>query len=218
MPIEGVALPKLSLDTVPEATFYIPATGPATRPRRALKHDNTFVVLDSHGDIGASAGGTDGLFHCDTRFLSHFELLLNGMQPLLLGSNVRYDNTLLTVDLTNPDTYFDSHLVLPKDTLHVVRTIFLWRDTAYQRLAIHNHGDRPVDLRLTMLFDSDFADLFEVRGRRRRPRGLLGRHVTRPATTVLSYRGFDANLRQTLLSFDPPPSELPATAAAYPID
>ena len=60
MPIEGGALPKLSLDTVPEATFYIPATGPATRPRRALKHDNTFAVLDSHGDIGASAGGTDG--------------------------------------------------------------------------------------------------------------------------------------------------------------
>ena len=45
-----------------------------------------------------------------------------------------------------------------------MRTIFLWRDTAYQRLAIRNHGDRPVDLRLTMLFDSDFADLFEVRG------------------------------------------------------
>jgi glycogen debranching enzyme len=102
--------------------------------------------------------------------------------------------------------------------LHVVRTIFLWRDTAYQRLAIHNHGDRPVDLRLTMLFDSDFADLFEVRGLRRKRRGLLGRHVTRPATTVLSYRGLDANLRQTLLSFDPPPSELTATTASYRLD
>ena len=81
-------------------------------------------MFDSHGDIGASAGGTDGLFNCDTRFLSHLELLLNGMQPLLLGSNLRDDNTLLTVDLTNPDIYFDDHLVLPKDTLHVVRTIF----------------------------------------------------------------------------------------------
>ena len=171
MAIEGAALPKLLLDTVPEAPFYIPATGPATRPRRTLKHDDTFVVLDSHGDIGASAGGPDGLFHCDTRFLSHLELLLNGMQPLLLGSNVRDDNTSLTVDLTNPDVYVDDHLVLPKDTLHVVRTIFLWRDTAYQRLAIRNHGDRPVDLRLTLLFDSDFADLFEVRGLRRKRRG-----------------------------------------------
>ena len=215
MPIEGSALPKLSLDTVPEATFYIPATGPATRPRRALKHDNTFAVLDSHGDIGASAGGTDGLFNCDTRFLSHFELLLNGMQPLLLGSNLRDDNTLLTVDLTNPDMYFDDHLVLPKDTLHVVRTIFLWRDTFYQRLAIQNHGDRAVDLRLTMLFDSDFADLFEVRGLRRARRGTITREAVRPATTVLSYEGLDAKLRQTVLHFDPTPSELTATTVSY---
>ena len=61
--MDGAALPKLSLDIIPEAPFYIPATGPATRPRRTLKHDDTFLVLDSHGDIGASAGGTDGLFH-----------------------------------------------------------------------------------------------------------------------------------------------------------
>jgi glycogen debranching enzyme len=215
MPIEGGALPKLSLDTVPEATFYIPATGPATRPRRALKHDNTFAVLDSHGDIGASAGGTDGLFNCDTRFLSHFELLLNGMQPLLLGSNLRDDNTVLTVDLTNPDMYFDDHLVLPKDTLHVVRTIFLWHDTAYQRLAIQNHGDHPVDLRLTMLFDSDFADLFEVRGLRREHRGTISREAVGPATTVLSYEGLDAKLRQTVLHFDPTPGELTATTVSY---
>jgi glycogen debranching enzyme len=211
----GAALPKLPFEIIPEAPFYIPATGPATRPRRTLKHDDTFLVLDSHGDVGASAGGSDGLFHCDTRFLSHLELLLNGAQPLLLGSNVRDDNTQLTVDLTNPDVYFDHRLVLPKDTLHVVRTIFLWRDTAYQRLAIRNHGDPAVDLRLTMLFDSDFADLFEVRGLQRERRGASTRQAVRPGTTVLSYKGLDAQLRQTVLSFDPPPTEITATTASY---
>ncbi len=211
----GAALPKLPFEIIPEAPFYIPATGPATRPRRTLKHDDTFLVLDSHGDVGASAGGADGLFHCDTRFLSHLELLLNGTQPLLLGSNVRDDNTQLTVDLTNPDVYFDHRLVLPKDTMHVVRTIFLWRDTAYQRLGIQNHGDRAVDLRLTMLFDSDFADLFEVRGLQRERRGASTRQAVRPGTTVLSYKGLDAQLRQTVLRFEPPPAEITATTASY---
>jgi glycogen debranching enzyme len=217
MAIEAAALPKLLLDTASETPFYIPATGPATRPRRTLKHDDTFIVLDSHGDIGASAGGPDGLFHCDTRFLSRLELSLNGTQPLLLGSNVRDDNTFLTVDLTNPDVYVDGHLVLPKDTLHVVRTIFLWRDTAYQRLAIRNHGDRPVDVRLTLQFDSDFADLFEVRGLHRQRRGVAGRRMTAPTTTVLNYEGLDGELRRTTLSFDPAPSELGATTASYRI-
>ena len=44
-------------ETVAEAPFYIPMTGPAARPRRSLKHDDTFIVLDSHGDIGADGTG-----------------------------------------------------------------------------------------------------------------------------------------------------------------
>ena len=67
MAIEAIAAPLA--DYFPEAPFYIPATGAAMRPRRTLKHDDTFVVVDSHGDIGASAGGSDGLFHADTRFV-----------------------------------------------------------------------------------------------------------------------------------------------------
>src|SRR5690349_24079014 len=97
-----------AVEQITESPFYIPMTGPASRARRTLKHDDTFIVLDSHGDIGASAGGPDGLFHCDTRFLSRLELLLNGVQPLLLGSNVGVDDTLLTDVLTNPATSVDA--------------------------------------------------------------------------------------------------------------
>src|SRR6185436_2727294 len=96
--------------TIEETPFYIPAIGPATRPRRTLKHDDTFLVVDAHGDIGASAGSSDGLFHKDTRFLSRLEVLINGMQLLLLGSNVRDDNAVLKVDLTNPDIFLDKRL------------------------------------------------------------------------------------------------------------
>ncbi len=214
--MEGAALAK-AFPFAPEPRFYIPATAPPTRPRRTLKHDDTFIVLDSHGDIGASAGGPDGLFHCDTRFLSHFELLLNGMQPLLLGSCLRDDNTLLTIDLTNPDTYSEDRLVLPKDTLHVVRTVFVWRDTAYQRFAIRNYGHSPVDLRVAILFDSDFADLFEVRGLRRNQRGTIERNAAPPATCSLSYAGLDGRLREAVVRFEPEPAELLETAAIYTV-
>src|SRR6266478_4958883 len=155
------------IELVSESPFYIPMTGPAARPRRALKHDDTFVVLDSHGDIGASAGGPDGLFNADTRYLARLELVLDGVQPLLLGSNLRDDNSALTVDLTNPDVYRNEHIVLQKDMLHIVRTIFLWRGTAYQRIGLQNHGEGTASFDLTLLFDNDFADLFEVRGERR---------------------------------------------------
>ena len=110
---------------------------------------------------------------------------MNGAQPLLLGSNVRDDNTLLAVDLTNPDFYADGQLALQKDIVHIARTIFLWRGTAYQRLAVRNHGDRPIGLELALHFNSDFADLFEVRGIQRARRG-TARKLSRPDQALLS--------------------------------
>lgn len=202
-------------DLVAETPFYIPATGPSTRPRRTLKHGDTFAVLDAHGDIGASAGGPDGIFHADTRYLSRLELLVNGMQPLLLGSNVRDDNSVLTVDLTNPDIYFDKKLVLPKDTVHILRTVFLWQGTAYQRLGIQNHSERLVNLNLVLSFASDFADLFEVRGMRRERRGVTRVALDGQQDVLMSYEGLDGQVRRTTMTFDPAPSQLGAAAANY---
>ena len=141
------------------------------RPPRTLKYGDTFVVLDSRGDIGATSGESAGLFHQDTRHLSRLELLVNGAPPLLLGSNLRDDNSAFFVDLTNPDLIAGQRIVLEKDSVHILRTMFLWRGTAYQRLGVRNYGDRPIDLRSAILFENDFADLFEVRGAHRERRG-----------------------------------------------
>ena len=207
-----------TVELVVEQPFYIPMTGPAARPRRSLKHDDTFIVLDSHGDIGASAGGPDGLFNSDTRYLARLELVLDELQPLLLGSNLRDDNSALNVDLTNPDIYHQGRLVLQKDMLHIVRTIFLWRGTAYQRIGLQNHGDRRASFDLTLLFDSDFADLFEVRGEKRPRRGIGSAKLLGPANVALDYRGLDGVTRTTALYFDPQPTRLAVNTATYHFD
>jgi glycogen debranching enzyme len=208
----------LAIEQVSESPFYIPMTGPAARPRRSLKHDDTFIVLDSHGDIGASAGGPDGLFNADTRYLARLELVLDEVQPLLLGSNLRDDNSSLTVDLTNPDVYRNGRIVLRKDMLHVVRTIFLWRGTAYQRIGVQNHSENPANFDLTLLFDNDFADLFEVRGERRPRRGIGSSKLLGPSEVALDYTGLDGKSRSTALQFDPRPTRLAVNAATYHLD
>ena len=202
------------LEEAQETPFYIPGTGSSTRPRRILQQGDCFAVLDSFADIGAVAGGPDGIFFCDTRHLSQLGMLLNGKQPLLLGSNVRDDNSILTVDLTNPDIYLDQKLLQPKDVLHVVRSLFLLNGAAYQRVRLQNHGDRPFDIRISFTFASDFADLFEVRGLRRARRGTST--VAAGQTTVtMNYEGLDGNLRRTTLLFDPMPAQLSANTASY---
>ena len=207
-----------AVELISESPFYIPMTGPAARPRRSLKHDDTFIVLDSHGDIGASAGGPDGLFNADTRYLARLELVLDEVQPLLLGSNLRDDNSSLTVDLTNPDIYGNGRIVLQKDMLHIVRTIFLWRGTAYQRIGVQNHGDRLASFDLTLLFDNDFADLFEVRGERRPRRGIGFSKILGSADVSLEYDGLDGKSRCTALHFDPRPTRLAVNAVTYHLD
>jgi glycogen debranching enzyme len=207
-----------NVELVTESPFYIPMTGPAARPRRSLKHDDTFIVLDSHGDIGASAGGPDGLFNADTRYVARLELVLDEVQPLLLGSNLRDDNSSLTVDLTNPDVYRNGRIVLQKDMLHIVRTIFLWRGTAYQRIGVQNHGDRTASFDLTLLFDNDFADLFEVRGERRPRRGVGTSRLLGPTDVMFEYNGLDGKSRSTALHFDPRPTRIAVNAATYHLD
>ena len=134
-------------------------------------------MVDSHGDIGASAGGPDGLFHNDTRFLSRLELRLNGVQPLLLGSNVRDDNTLLAVDLTNPDIFAGDHIVLHKDTCTSCARFSCGAAPPISASRCAITATAPVEVALSLRFGNDFADLFEVRGERRARRGTTSHRV-----------------------------------------
>jgi glycogen debranching enzyme len=198
-------------ESPPESAFTITATQPS-RPPRALKYGDTFVVLDSRGNIGGASGG---LFHRDTRHLSRLELRVNNGPPLLLGSNLRDDNSAFFVDLTNPDLMDGQHIVMEKDRVHILRTIFLWRDTAYQRLGVRNYGDEAIDLRLSVHFESDFADLFEVRGAHRDRRGTATAKIHGGDRVLLAYNGLDGKMRRTALNFDPPPDELTTCSAVY---
>ena len=55
--------------------FLVPATASLHERRpRTLKHGDTFGVFDRNGDIIAGPGSPEGLFHRDTRHLSHFFL------------------------------------------------------------------------------------------------------------------------------------------------
>src|SRR5262245_1783540 len=136
-----------------------------------MKPDDPSLVLDSHAALGVSAGSHDGLFHRDTRYLSRFELLVNGVAPLLLGSTLSNDNCVLKVDLTNPDFRDGESVILQKNLLHIARTLFIARETLHQRLTLHNFSAESVQLLLSLAFESDFADLFEVRGVIRDKRG-----------------------------------------------
>src|SRR5262249_59970070 len=76
-------------------------------------------------------------------------------------------------------------------------------------------GGRGAALALSPAFPSDFADICEVRGIRRKRRGRASRRTLGSGGVVLSYRGLDQALRETAVSFEPAPALQMEGTATY---
>ena len=214
----NVEVPLASLGFTPPQ-FSVGATESLQEKRpRTLKQGDTFAVFDHNGDVISGDGRVEGLYHLDTRHLSHFDVLLAGQRPMLLSSTLREDNASLTCDLTNPDYYEDGEAVLEHDLIHLRRSKFLWNSTAYERIAVRNFADRRQRLEIEIRFDADFADLFEVRGMRRERRGERHPPQLGPDGVTLSYTGLDNRRRFTRLRFDPMPARLEPYRAVFELD
>jgi glycogen debranching enzyme len=180
---------------------------------RVLKHGDTFAVFDHYGDIKRGGLGEEGLYDEGTRFLSCLLLELEGDRPFFLSSTIRDENDQLSVDLTNPDLFHDRPARTPLGTLHIALKKFLWQGVCYEHLRVKNHGLEPVEVSLSLRFEADYADIFEVRGLKRKARGEDLQPEVSSDRVVLSYRGLDGIVRRTLLQFAPRPSLLTASAA-----
>jgi len=88
------------------------------------------------------------LFHADTRFPVASRTATEGAQPLLLGFQLCGDDNTMLASTSQSGSICDTRIVLEKDIVHVARTIFLWRGTAYQRSRVRNHGLQPAEISL----------------------------------------------------------------------
>src|SRR5262249_42925412 len=180
---------------------------------RVLKHGDTFAVFDHYGDVKPGGLGEEGLYHEGTRYLSCLVLELEGARPFFLRSTVRDENDQLTVALTNPDLLRDGGVRVPLGTLHIAWRKLLWQGACYQQLRVENHGLEPVAAALTLHFAADFADIYEVRGMKRRARGVDLPAEVSAGRVVLGYRGLDNVVRRSVLELAPTPSQLTASDA-----
>ena len=184
------------------------------RALRTLKDGDAFAVFDNYGDIGVIGTVPEGLYFNDTRFLSWYELRFEGKRPLLLSSVVQDDNAALSVSLTNPDVHVDGVISLPRDTIAIERTKFLWQAVCYERIGFRNYADSTRHFRIDIGFGADFRDLFEIRGTSRKRRGTSTPVVTEDGAGF-HYEGLDNVKRKTELRFWPPPSRLETNRATF---
>ena len=186
------------------AERYVMGGGRASR--LAIKEGDLFLYTNELGQVPGAENSALGLFYRDTRYLSRYELTIAGRQPVLLSASADRGYAA-TVELTNLEARTSDGHVLPQASVHVRRTRFV-SDRLYELLRVRNYHQREVELVLDLHLDADFADLFEVRGSRRRRRGSRLTPVAGEGTLTLSYLGLDEVTRQTVIRFHDRPESI----------
>ncbi len=122
-----------------------------------IEHAN-FCVSDPIGDI--APGSYHGFFRTDTRFLSRFEVSIDG-RPLERLSSLLHGHRQASFYLTNPADF-----PVGPNALAAIRDREI-RDSLRERIRLISYAEQPLELELRLAFDADFADIFEVRGRKK---------------------------------------------------
>ena len=122
----------------------------------------SFCISDPGGDI--TEGESQGLFFRDTRFLSSYQLRLNGFGLQTLSSFVGdpFAATFVTRARPRPGR--------ADSTLVAFRKRYVGQGMR-EDIVIRNFGDEPVPCVVELAVDVDFADLFEVKEGRVELRG-----------------------------------------------
>src|SRR5947209_18145221 len=120
-----------------------PADVESTVETHVIKEQDLFMLTDVDGNIPDGNRQGLGLYLRDTRFLSTYDLWLDGVRPTVLFSSAE-KNCLLSVDLTNPDVQLGGAVAVGQ-TLSINRSRLI-RDSIYERITFVNYGRDPVDL------------------------------------------------------------------------
>jgi glycogen debranching enzyme len=179
------------------------------QPTLTVKDDDLFLVTDTIGNVSGCSlqdgNPSMGLFCGDTRFLNRLELQINGRSPVLLSSTADKGFSL-SVLCTNPK--IDEHL--KADTVGIRREMVL-NGALFEEIEVANYSTSTVSFELSLSFDADFVDLFEVRGCIREKRGKILRLVepsheegltaSKEESLTLAYQGLDGLVMESRIQF-----------------
>ncbi len=186
--------------------YYIASrTSPADARSCVLKYGKTFAIFDHYGDIEPIGMGEEGIFHLGMRHLSKFVFHMWQERPLLLSSTIKADNCFFTADLANVDVWQGGRIVIPRGTLHVLRSKFLYDGVCHEQFKLRNFGAQEIYVPLQLQFEADFADIFEVRGMQRKKRGRTLDPRVLHGSVSLAYEGLDGELRESCIACQPAP-------------
>ena len=194
----------------------VTADVPSAERMHSIKQDDCFGLFNEIGDIDAEARTEAGLYRAGVRYLSRFTLTVAGLRPLLLAASTREDNVLLSVNLTNPDVRGEGgRIMLPRGTLHLVRSRFLWAGVFHEMVRVRNFALSTVAVELVVRFGCDFENIIDVRAQRRVDAGRARFERVERDSVILGYVGADEVMRETVVDCHTAPDSISQDSLRY---
>lgn len=129
-----------------------------------LNYSNTFAVFDRSGNIHPHGKMVQGIYHEGTRFINTLILSVNGGKPLLLSGSIKEGNSIYSADLTNPTL---KECDIQENSVHIERHQFVREGAFYEEIKVLQYEPENCSFDLSLDFDGDFKDIFEIRGIKR---------------------------------------------------
>jgi glycogen debranching enzyme len=189
---------------------------PSGERTHVLRHDDCFGLFNEIGDIDAETRSEAGLYRGGVRHLSRLTLTVASQRPLLLAAAPREDNVLLTVNLTNADVRGEGgRVILPRGTLHITRTRYLWKGVCHEMLRVRNFALTTVNVELVIRFYSDFENIVDVRAQRRVDAARKRFEQVERDSVTQGCLGADEVMRETLVDCHTAPEAITGDSLRY---
>jgi glycogen debranching enzyme len=175
---------------------------------RVIRENDLTLVTLPNGDIPTADNFGHGLYYHDCRFLSGYTLTINGkfLTEILSSAQSGFESAII---LTNPDMEDNNGNFINKETLSIGRDIAI-PGCVIETITIRNFNMSKVALDLTLSFESDFNDIFTVRGLTEGVDGqiLPIKYDAGDNILYIPYLGKDRHRRVTKIEFSYPPSRV----------
>lgn len=184
---------------------------------RAIVIKNHDVFFLSEHDASVPPGNQDGfgLYYHDCRYLDGYEILLAGSQanPLIATAD---RGSIAEFELTNNKLKLkEGEVAAQKFGIRLQRVIDGRQLAIHDVLKITNYDVHGHKLPLTFRLQSQFEDVFVIRGIQAKKVGAASHPEWKNGVLVLSYDGADGVNRRVEAHFDPKPQKTSDGEAEY---
>lgn len=186
-------------------------------PPTTLVDGYSYFVTEQPNQLGPKGG----LFYKDTRYLSQLEITVADTAITPIGETLDAPNSrTVTLAPVGPHVNEIKDQHVPKHTdLVVTRDQSVHEGKGYaETITVHNHTKSPRTIEVHLTFETDFADLFEVRGLQSNIDRDISTNVdTQAVTKQYQYESTEGDVvdRQSTVRFGITPDTLDRRTATF---